>query len=297
MAEEADIEKWIMDELNRGCDTETIKKQLKQNGYDPGLIDGLVDQVTKENTALNPPDNSQASPQMQYTNTQPQNGAQNNSVAPNTNSPQSNLNENPGAQNSTNSPLGNSPASPAQTTQFQNMGFIEKAKMILFNPKGFFNIMPQSGGYKDPIVFYTIIIVILTLLASLYKLILGRFSDGFVSLVMNIVTGPILLSIILIPLLFLFALLFHASFKTLGSKANYESTVRVMAYSSLPIIFLWIPFIGILISFYTQYIAIVGYKKVHNMSTLRVLFAILLIIGLLLIIPFLLVFSSWMGGL
>ena len=285
MTDQAEIEKWIRDELNRGYDSETIKLQLKQNGYKPNLIDGLVDKVAKEkdannqagfqDTAPNPPDNTQANPQMQHSAQNP--------VTPDTNSPQSNLNENPPTQNPANSPPANSPA---QAAQFQNMGFIEKAKMILFNPKGFFNIMPLTGGYKDPIIFFTIILVIVTVFTSLINII---DSDTLLSGLMALAISPVIVLIIVIPFIFILALIYHLLLKIVGGNGTYESTFRVMAYSSVPALFSWIPFVGGIIGFYQLYIALVGYSKVHNISALRALIALLIPIIILIIILIILV--------
>jgi len=281
MTDQAEIEKWIRDELNRGYDSETIKLQLKQNGYKPNLIDGLVDKVAKEkdannqagfqDTAPNPPDNTQANPQ-------PQNGTQNNPETPNSNSPQTNPNENPPTQNPANSPPANSPA---QAAQFQNMGFIEKAKMVLFNPKGFFDIMPVTGGYKGPLIFFTIILVLVTVFTSLINIM---DSDTLLSGLMALAISPVIVLIVVIPVMFILASIYHILLKIVGGDGTYESTFRVMAYSSVPALFSWIPFVGWILWFYQWYIALVGYSKVHNISTLRALVVLLIPIITLLII-------------
>ncbi|MCK5176488.1 MAG: YIP1 family protein, partial [Candidatus Aenigmarchaeota archaeon] len=138
------------------------------------------------------------------------------------------------------------------SNEFQNMNFIEKAKMIIFDPKGFFNIMPQKGGYKEPIIFYTIFIIIPILLYVLYLTIVDFFSvETFIFLSITVSIG--LLILILINL-FLSPLFFNILFKRLGGKGTYESTFRVIAYSSVPYIIIWLPLVGLPAAFYQFYI-------------------------------------------
>ncbi|RLG13243.1 MAG: hypothetical protein DRN71_05240 [Candidatus Nanohalarchaeota archaeon] len=284
MTDNAEIEKWIRDELNRGYDSETVKLQLKQNGYKPSQIDGLVDLVAKEKDANNQAesqdtthnliDNTYVNPQMQY-------GSQNNPETPNRNSAQTNQNENSYAQNPTNTPRSNSSPNPTQTAKFQNMGFIEKAKMIFLNPKGFFDIMPQTGGYKDPIIFLSIIYVIFSIFTSLIAMV---GSDSLLSGVIGLVISPVIVLIIVIPLMFLMALIYHILLKIVGGNGTYESTFKVIAYSSVPALLSWIPYVGWVLGFYQLYIVLTGYSKVHNISALRVLMVLLIPVIILIII-------------
>lgn len=299
MTDQAEIERWIRDELNRGYDSETIKLQLKQNGYAPNLINGLVDQIANENYANsqagfqnntpNSSDNTGANPQMQY-------GMRNNPVNPNSSSAQSNVNRNLGTQNPTYSSQGNSQASNAQTAQFRNMGFIEKAKMVLLNPKEFFNIMPVTGGYKDPIIFFSTIMIISLIINSILGIIFANAKLG------HLAVNTILLLVLFIPVFFIVALIYHTLLKIVGGNGSYESTFRVIAYSSAPSLFSWIPLVGLITGIYQLYINLVGYSKVHNISDTKALIVLLIpiiifsiIIIIVIVVVGLSIFSNFGG--
>ena len=160
--------------------------------------------------------------------------------------------------------------------EFETLKFLDKVKMILLNPKKFFSIMPRTGGYKEPLIFYITIIVITTLLSIVCDITLLSSSFSIMSL--------LLVPIAAILALFICALITHITLKILGGQGEYESTLRVMVYSSAASIFAWIPFAGILAVFYQIYISIIGYKTVHNISALKIIIGFLLITFLIIVI-------------
>ena len=158
---------------------------------------------------------------------------------------------------------------PIDAFEFENTKFLDKIKLIILNPKKFFSIMPRTGGYKEPIIFYIIMTTIMVLLSTLTDI---SSINLLISLIAIIIT-----LIICTPLLFISALILHQILKILGAQGKYESTLRVMAYSSAASIFAWIPFAGILAILYQIYISIIGYRTVHNISAQKIIIGFILI--------------------
>ena len=160
--------------------------------------------------------------------------------------------------------------------EFEDTKFIDKIKLIILNPKKFFSIMPRTGGYKEPVIFDIVMTTITVLLLTLTDL-------SSINLLISLIAVIITL-IICIPLLFTSALILHTFLKILGAQGKYESTLRVIAYSSAAGIFTWIPYAGILAIIYQIYITIIGYKAVHNISAQKIIIAFILITVLIIVI-------------
>ncbi|RLG15827.1 MAG: hypothetical protein DRN71_00390 [Candidatus Nanohalarchaeota archaeon] len=165
---------------------------------------------------------------------------------------------------------------PIDAFEFQDMKFLNKIKLIILNPKKFFSIMPKTGGYKEPLIFYMIMTAIMVLV----------FTPTDLSSINLLISLIAILSTLIIctPILFVSALILHIFLKILGAQGKYESTVRVMAYSSAASIFAWIPYAGILAILYQIYISVIGYKAVHNISALKIIIGFILIILLIIVI-------------
>ncbi len=165
---------------------------------------------------------------------------------------------------------------PIDAFEFVDTKFIDKIKLVILNPKKFFSIMPRTGGYKEPIIFYMVMTTIMVLLSTLTDI-------TSINLLISL-TATIITLIICTPLLFISALILHTILKTLGAQGKYESTLRVMAYSSAAGIFSWIPYAGILAILYQIYISVIGYKTVHNISALKIIIGFILITLLIILI-------------
>lgn len=248
------VEEYVRENLRRGYTPDSIKEMLRVSGYDPAIVDQIM---------------SGASPSQQSSPS----GFQG------TNSSGSGLPGSTSNNNTNNTPQGNANIS----GEFQKMGFIEKAKMIVFNPKGFFDIMPQSGGYGEPFKFAILNIFIAVILSAILATISKGIDNGIVSLI--ILSIAIFISLIYLTIvLFVVSGINHLFLKLMGAKKNYEATFRVVSYitpfqilssiSSLKIP--GIELIGILIALYMLYALVIGYNKVHEITKLRALAAILM---------------------
>lgn len=251
------VEEYVRENLRRGYTTDSIKEMLRVSGYDPGIVDKIMSE--RPSSSLS--------------------GFQG------TNSSTNTFQGSTYTNNSTNSaPQGNTNMGGA----FQKMSFIEKTKMIIFNPKGFFDIMPQAGGYKDPLIFCTVITIISTILSSVLSqalgLAVGKMANGIVSAMMSLIIGIILCPIVWATALSIGALVDNSMLRLFGGKGTYEATFRVLAYSTAMMLILWIPLAGFLTGIYQIYINLVGFRKVHSMTTGKVLAAMLIPIVVILII-------------
>lgn len=144
--------------------------------------------------------------------------------------------------------------------------YLEQAKSVLTQPKQFFAKMAVTGGYRGPAVF----IIITTIIGSLLSL----FVSGIFSPL--ILAGMVVLSPLAIVGVMIAAAIIHILLKILGAKRNYEATFRVFSYAYAVSLFSWIPLVGVFASLYGIYLEVIGLSKVHSISKLRVLVALLL---------------------
>ncbi len=187
---------------------------------------------------------------------------------------------------------------PIDAFEFEDKKFVDKIKLIILDPKKFFSIMPRTGGYKEPLIFYIILTTIPIMLIPIIFLILlllyGKFS------LIYLITIPLapIAAITSIIFLLLYALITHATLKLLGGQGKYESTLRVMAYSSAVSLLTVIPVAGLLAFIYQLYVIILGYKTVHEISTMKTILAFLLamsIIGTIITIIIALIGMAFIG--
>ncbi len=210
---------------------------------------------------------------------------------------------------------------------FNKMSYFQKVKMILFHPKKFFDEMPVSGGYGEPVKFIIFTYIIYSIIETLGTIVLailsgGNFIEpltmilaaGFIS-ILYIITSVIVYAIIGPIILFIIAGVYHVLLRLFGAKGDYEATFRVYAYvSSLALIsivlliptttlptlfdvslmtFMIISFlIGLCVGIYGLYVSLVGLSKVHDIPKKRVLFAMLIPIVIVLLLSISLGFGA-----
>lgn len=184
-------------------------------------------------------------------------------------------------------------------------GFFRTWKEIIFNPTNFFEKLPKKIKYKEPSLFY----VKLQLLISLLALFFVVLFVGLIASVGIIFNNPSLsfglggLSIWAVFLIALFAIPFTLLFSWLilflatglvhlfvllfGGRQGYVETFKTLAYSSAPMIGVFVPFLGWFAYIYCIVLQGIGIHKRHKLSLTRSLGVILLpvfIIFLLLIL-------------
>jgi hypothetical protein len=133
---------------------------------------------------------------------------------------------------------------------------------VLGDPRGFFSSMPREGGYEAPGIFAAVMLIAYAVLVAVFTLLRLQLVGGLVSLIVMPVVGAIGLLIASAVVLFLS--------RALGSDATFESSFRIVAYSSalLPIqgVALLIPYLPILVQAYGFYLLIVGVVTVHKVE-------------------------------
>jgi hypothetical protein len=159
------------------------------------------------------------------------------------------------------------------------MDYIKTWREVILRPSDFYRRMPTTGGYINPITFVAINCTINGLLLALIRpsmLKLVRMHD----LRYNISTFTIAIVSIIASIigLFVLALIFILIYKSLGGTGSYEGTVRFVAYASAPVVFSWIPILGLIPTIYNCYLCIVGGMIVHNVSMKRSAIAVLPIV-------------------
>lgn len=178
---------------------------------------------------------------------------------------------------------------------------------VIKTPADFFMQMPTSGGYANPVKFA----VACYLIAGIALAII-QFAAQFLFAGIGITENTLIIgfsSILFIPVigvigLFIGALILHIFFKILGGKGTYDGTFRILAYASATAVFSWIPFVGILAGLYMTYVVVIGDTKVHKISTLKsvvavvmpVVIGIVIILGLIFVISFFAINSGEMYG-
>lgn len=133
---------------------------------------------------------------------------------------------------------------------------------VLGDPRGFFSSMPREGGYEAPGIFAAVMLAVYAAVAALFSLLQLQLVAVLVSLIVIPVVGAIGLLIASAVVLFLS--------RALGSDATFESSFRIVAYSSalLPIqvVALLIPYLPILVQAYGFYLLIIGVIAVHKVE-------------------------------
>ena len=139
--------------------------------------------------------------------------------------------------------------------------FFGITKDILIWPKGFFKIMPPSGGYGGPVLYLGLCFLIWGVLKSVTLL------------------NPFFLMVALVSFFFSFlgsAILLFILRKVFEVPATYEGVFRITAYSSAVNLLSWIPLIGFLFSLYGLWIRLVGLETVYGVSKIQALVAVAL---------------------
>jgi len=139
---------------------------------------------------------------------------------------------------------------------------IETSKLVLLNPKYFFQRMKRADGIRNPFIFMASCVLVQTFMASLLRgnstMIVRDLAFGALS---PLITAGILFLII------------TQLFKGQGT---YEMAFRVNAYSAAVALFSWIPFVGMVLEFYRLYLIGVGLSCTFSIRGSRAFLAILL---------------------
>lgn len=188
----------------------------------------------------------------------------------------------------------------------ENIGFAKglfrTIKDVLFSPTVFFKKMPVTGGLTDPLLYGLIVGMVGLTCLYFWDTILQNSMQNFMTPEMRSATGQSifqgigmaltasLMPLMLILWLFIVSGMLHVFLLFVrGAKAGFEATFRVVAYSTSPLLFLIIPYCGMLITMvWVVTLAMIGLKEAHEISggksAFAVLFPFLFCCGLLILL-------------
>ena len=159
-------------------------------------------------------------------------------------------------------------------------------RRVLFSPDSYFRMLTFRGGLREPLAFGLLTGSVGCMLSVFWQVLM--FSGGLLS-IGDAITGQFtfglifLVAIIFIPIAVILGMLvssaiWHLFLLLLGGANNgFEATFRVICYSQAAQVWGLIPFVGGWVSLIWQLIVqIIGLKEIHETSYLKVLFAFLI---------------------
>ncbi len=155
--------------------------------------------------------------------------------------------------------------------------YFATASKSLFHPVKFFSKVPRDAGYLNPILFGVMTIFLSVVFAFIWSSLLSKGGGLFIFLIgiPIIVLG----SFIMIPIiLFVGSGILHLCLMIVrGANEGFQTTFRVMSYSSVPYLFNVIPVLGgIVASIWTIVLTVIGLREMHKTSTAKSVIAVFL---------------------
>lgn len=145
---------------------------------------------------------------------------------------------------------------------------IDTIKYVLFKPGDFFNNLAVKDSITEPYIFYLVVSLVTGIIGGAIQILFKQNAN---------VTPFMLVIFILIGSfigIFITSVIIHLSVMLVGGKGGFKGTFNVLAYNASSAIFSVIPFIGQAIAgIWGIVIGVKGFKKVHNLSTLRAVIA------------------------
>jgi len=181
-------------------------------------------------------------------------------------------------------------------------GLFRTIKEVLFSPTKFFRNMPVTGGLADPMLYGLIVGMVGMMCLYFWDIVLMNSMQNFMTPEMKNAAGHTILQgigtawtaalmpFLLILWLFIISGMLHMVLLFIhGAKAGFEATFRVVSYTTSPLLFLIIPYCGMLMTLaWITSLAIIGLKEAHIISggkaTFAVLFPFLFFCGILILL-------------
>ncbi|MFW6324888.1 MAG: YIP1 family protein [Desulfovibrionales bacterium] len=140
------------------------------------------------------------------------------------------------------------------------------AIQVITKPVSFFQQMPKTGGFVQPLVFMAVMGVV-SALVGLILAILGLGSGGVGMAFAAIILTPIIIAIFG----FVVAAVVFVIWKIMGSSEGYETAYRCVAYATaivpLTTILGIIPYIGAILGLvWTTYLLVLASSEVHGIA-------------------------------
>lgn len=164
------------------------------------------------------------------------------------------------------------------TLNFTN--YLQLVKFSILKPNLYVSLIPQDLSFLNVVVFFLTNIIIGLILQLIKEFFINRNS----SLVFFVISQIIFLIPFFIVGYLIFCFLYHLLAKLLGGRGSFKSSLIALSYSSIPIIFFWIPIINLAAISLSIFLAILSFQKFHQLSKLKSAILVLLPIFILLLI-------------
>ncbi len=171
------------------------------------------------------------------------------------------------------------------------MNTIEKIKFILTKPDNFFEQI-KIERLSETFKYLILIFLPFFFLKLIYVYLYGTTafsSDLFYSILSQLGVDGVLFVVVswimLLASTFIFAGLLHIFVKILKGHGKYSETFKASVYANTPYaLFFWVPLVGFIFELWGLYLLIKGLAKLHEISMLRALTSVLILIFLLTIV-------------
>lgn len=156
--------------------------------------------------------------------------------------------------------------------------YLQTASRALLSPTHFFANLPLDAGFVWPILFAVFSMVVSAVFTSLWvQLFHGGAGAAGIFGMLFLIVMTMIISLFVIPIaLFVWSGLVHACLMLYGgANTGFQSTFRVLSYSSVTAVFSAIPIVGTIASLWAFYLGTVGLRETHETSTGKAAAAIL----------------------
>jgi len=141
------------------------------------------------------------------------------------------------------------------------------AIQVIKKPVGFYQRMPHTGGYLEPMIF----LVVMAAAAGLIVTVFSLFSTGLSGMMVFGISAVIILPIVAVISSFIGALIIFVIWKLLGTDKNFETAYRCVAHASAiyPVIAVLgiIPYIGSIVGvIWGMYLMVIASIEVHSIE-------------------------------
>ena len=128
----------------------------------------------------------------------------------------------------------------SENAKFDLNSVVETAKQILTQPKQFYQQMPNSGGYTNPLIFVVVMGLATGVLGAVFSLFTqshwGSMSFGLISI--------IVMPIVAVIGCFISSAIMFVIWKLMGSSESFETAFRCVAHTA--VIFPLAPILGLI---------------------------------------------------
>ncbi len=150
------------------------------------------------------------------------------------------------------------------TTQAYFKGLKALVIKLIVKPDDFFRSMPKDGGYLEPLSF-VVLATLLGVLLNAVEMLVTR-GVGLSMVAIWLLTVPL----IMVILSFFFSGICYAAWSFMGSKENFETSYRCVAYMQIlfPIMILLsiVPYLALLGIAWWLYLMVIATREAHKVS-------------------------------